>query len=158
MIRSILFKLSFKLRFIRNIWFFSFYQWNLFSSSFLLDPYFLRILSLDTFWSRLTKSWFLFIKMYSLSICWSFLNARILYRHYDYMVISKLVPCILLDFTWIEPPILFTILLQMLKPRPVPYLFRLLLWSSFPKSKKSFSRSSSAMPIPVSFIVILYLT
>ena len=74
------------------------------------------------------------------------------------MVISKLVPCILLDFTWIEPPILFTILLQMLKPRPVPYLFRLLLWSSFPKSKKSLSRSSSAMPIPVSFIVILYLT
>ena len=96
--------------------------------------------------------------MYSLSICWSFLNAMILYRHYDYMVISKLVPCILLDFTWIEPPILFTILLQMLKPRPVPYLFRLLLWSSFPKSKKSLSRSSSAMPIPVSFIVILYLT
>ena len=107
--------------------------------------------------SIFTSNLFLSTKVYSSSMFWSSLK-MFLYLHCDCMVTSKHVPCILFDLTSIDPPILFTILLQMLKPRPVPYLFLWLLSSSFPKSKNNLLRSSSSMPIPLSLIEILYFT
>ena len=66
------------------------------------------------------------------------------------MVKPKVVPVPNMDETDINPPKAFIIYYDITKPRPIPLMFMLLVFSILPKFLNSLSISLSDIPIPVS--------
>ena len=71
-----------------------------------------------------------------------------------YIVITKVVPVPIPSLsTWTLPPIFSIICLQILSPRPVPYLLHPKVSCNFPKFKNNFPKFSLAIPMPESLIL-----
>lgn len=66
------------------------------------------------------------------------------------MVKAKVVPVPNIEEIVIKPPKALIICYDITKPRPIPFIFKFLVLSIFPKFLNSFSISLSDIPIPVS--------
>jgi hypothetical protein len=69
----------------------------------------------------------------------------------------KVLPRLRTDLTDISPSKTSQIVLQILRPNPIPLILILELERNLPKTLKSFSWSSSEIPIPVSVTLIMRL-